>query len=126
MRILFDNGVPRPVASALQAHIVEEARARGWDSLANGELLTAAEAAGFEVMVTTDRNLAYQQNLSGRGLRSSCSPRPHGHPSVRDSQPLQMPSTQRRRAPVSKWTFRSYVADAGLAARPTAAGMLAP
>ena len=39
-----------------------------WDSLANGELLTAAEAAGFEVMVTTDRNLAYQQNLSGRRI----------------------------------------------------------
>ncbi|MBP6703958.1 MAG: hypothetical protein KA385_10650 [Vicinamibacteria bacterium] len=68
MRILFDNGVPRPVASALQAHVVEEARARGWDSLANGELLTAAEAAGFEVMVTTDRNLASQQNLSGRRI----------------------------------------------------------
>lgn len=65
MRILFDNGVPRPVASALQAHIVEEARARGWDSLANGEVLMATEAARFEVMVTTDRNLAYQQNLSG-------------------------------------------------------------
>ena len=47
---------------------MEEARARGWDSLSNGELLTAAEAAGFEVMPTTDRNLAYQQNLSGRRI----------------------------------------------------------
>jgi hypothetical protein len=36
--------------------------------LENGELLTAAEAAGFEVIVTTDRNLRYQQNLSGRGI----------------------------------------------------------
>ncbi len=68
MRILFDNGVPRPVASALQAHVVEEARTRGWDSLTNGDLLRAAEAAGFEVMVTTDRNIAYQQNLSGRRI----------------------------------------------------------
>lgn len=68
MRVLFDNGVPRPVATALLAHAVEEARARGWDSLTNGDLLLAAEAAGFDVMVTTDRNIAYQQNLQARRI----------------------------------------------------------
>jgi hypothetical protein len=47
---------------------VTEARARGWDKLENGELLTAAEAAGFEVIVTTDRNLRHQQNLANRKL----------------------------------------------------------
>ena len=68
MRVLFDNGTPRGVAGALPEHDVEEARARGWDTLGNGELLDAAEAAGFQVFVTTDRNLRHQQNLRGRRI----------------------------------------------------------
>jgi len=68
MRILFDNGTPRGVAAILQEHEVEEARSRGWDTLRNGELLDAAEAAGFDVLLTTDRNLPKQQNLTGRKI----------------------------------------------------------
>ena len=68
MRILFDNGTPRGVASALVGHATEEARSRGWDTLRNGDLLTAAEAAGFDVFVTTDRNIRDQQNLTGRRI----------------------------------------------------------
>ena len=68
MRVLFDNGTPRGVGAALRDHIVEEARAHGWDTLRNGELLDAAEVAGFDVFVTTDRNLRYQQNLAGRKI----------------------------------------------------------
>ncbi len=68
MHILFDNGTPRGVAIILQGHTVEEARSRGWDTLRNGELLDAAEAAGFEVFLTTDRNLRHQQNLAGRTI----------------------------------------------------------
>jgi predicted nuclease of predicted toxin-antitoxin system len=69
MLIVFDNGTPRTLARYLvDHHMVTEARARGWDELGNGELLTAAEAAGFEVLVTTDKNLAYQQNLAGRKI----------------------------------------------------------
>jgi hypothetical protein len=49
-------------------HTVTEARARGWDELENGALLNAAEAAGFDVLLTTDKNLSYQQNLSGRKI----------------------------------------------------------
>ena len=49
-------------------HAVTEARARGWEELENGELLTLAEAAGFDVLVTTDKNLGYQQNLAGRKI----------------------------------------------------------
>ena len=60
MRVLFDNGVPRGVASGLPGHQVEEARDHGWDTLSNGGLLTAAESAGFMVLVT-DRNIRYQQ-----------------------------------------------------------------
>jgi hypothetical protein len=68
MRVLFDNGTPRGVAAALSDHAVEEARARGWDTLRNGELLDAAESAGFDVFVTTDRNIRHQQNLTHRKI----------------------------------------------------------
>ena len=69
MLVLFDNGTPRTLARYLiDHHAVTEARARGWEELENGELLTLAEAAGFEVLVTTDKNLGYQQNLAGRKI----------------------------------------------------------
>jgi hypothetical protein len=69
MLVLFDNGTPRTLARYLiDHHTITEARARGWEELENGELLTEAEAAGFEVLVTTDRNLRYQQNLAGRKI----------------------------------------------------------
>ena len=68
MRILFDNGTPRGLTSFLAGHTVEEARAHGWEELTNGALIEAAEQAGFEIMVTTDKNIRYQQNLEGRKL----------------------------------------------------------
>jgi len=68
MLILFDHGTPRGIARALQGHTVKEARAQGWDTLSNGELLEAAEEAGFDVLLTTDTNLPHQQNLQGRKL----------------------------------------------------------
>jgi predicted nuclease of predicted toxin-antitoxin system len=69
MLILFDNGTPRTLARFLiDRHAVTEARARGWEELDNGELLAVAEAEGFEVLVTTDKNLSYQQNLANRKL----------------------------------------------------------
>jgi hypothetical protein len=68
MLILVDNGTPRGLAQFLVGHSVEEARSRGWEELANGELIDAAEQAGFEVMVTTDKNIRYQQNLKGRKI----------------------------------------------------------
>ena len=62
MLILFDNGTPRTLARFLvDRHTVTEARARGWEELENGELLDEAEAAGFEVLVTTDKNLGYAE-----------------------------------------------------------------
>jgi hypothetical protein len=69
MLVLFDNGTPRTLARFLiDHHTVTEAPARGWGDLENGELLTAAESSGFEVLVTTDRNIVYQQNLTGRKI----------------------------------------------------------
>ena len=68
MRVLCDIGTPRGIATALRGHTVEEARSRGWDTLRNGELLDAAERAGFDVFITTDRNIRHQQNLTGRRI----------------------------------------------------------
>jgi hypothetical protein len=68
MQILFDHGTPRGIARSLHNHTVKESKAQGWDKLSNGELLRAAEEAGFEVLVTTDQNLPYQQNLTGRKI----------------------------------------------------------
>ena len=66
MLVLFDHGTPRGLARALEGHTVKEARAQGWDALSNGDLLNAAEKAGFDVLLTTDTKLAHQQNLQGR------------------------------------------------------------
>jgi hypothetical protein len=68
MRILFDHGTPKGLAQALAGHTVTTAQSEGWDTLDNGALLTAAEAAGIEVLVTTDRRIRYQQNLAGRKI----------------------------------------------------------
>jgi hypothetical protein len=68
MLILFDNGTPAPLRYALKGHVVVEAIERGWDRLANGELIADAEAAGFELLLTTDKNIRYQQNLKGRKI----------------------------------------------------------
>jgi|SRR5579859_6905781 len=68
MLILFDHGTPRSIASWLRGHTVVEAMERGWERLSNGALLKAAEEAGFDVLLTTDKNIRYQQNLSGRRL----------------------------------------------------------
>ncbi|HEY5176710.1 MAG TPA: hypothetical protein VII95_14210 [Terriglobales bacterium] len=68
MLVLLDNGTPRGVAQSLEGHTVKECREQDWDELSNGELLTAAEVAGFEVPVTTDKNIRYQQNLAGRRI----------------------------------------------------------
>jgi len=68
MLILFDNGTPAPLRYALKGHAVVEAIERGWDRLVNGELIAEAEAAGFELLLTTDKNMRYQQNLTGRKI----------------------------------------------------------
>ena len=68
MKILFDQGTPVPLRQALAHHDVVTAYERGWQALQNGELLSAAEAEGFAAIVTTDKNLRYQQNLAGRKI----------------------------------------------------------
>ena len=68
MFVLFGHSVPAPLRHALEAHVVVEAVDRGWEALGNGALLDAAEAAGFEILLTADKNMRYQQNLPGRKI----------------------------------------------------------
>ena len=65
MRILFDQGVPAPLRAHLSGHDVSTAFELGWSELSNGELLASA-AHKFDVLITTDQKLRYQQNVSGR------------------------------------------------------------
>ena len=68
MRVLFDQGTPVPLRQSLKHHEVSTAYERDWSRLNNGELLDAAEKEGFEVLVTTDSKLKYQQNLKSRRI----------------------------------------------------------
>jgi hypothetical protein len=68
MIILFDHGTPKGLARALPGHTIITAQARGWDKLNNGALLNAAEEAGIDLLLTTDRRIRYQQNLAARRI----------------------------------------------------------
>jgi hypothetical protein len=68
MLILFDHGTPSPLSSFLTDHTVKKTKDLGWDTLSNGELLRVAEEAAFEIFLTTDKNIRYQQNLAARTI----------------------------------------------------------
>jgi hypothetical protein len=68
MKVLFDQGTPLPLRSILGNHQIDSAYERGWQSLTNGELIAEAELASYDVLITTDQNLRYQQNLANRKL----------------------------------------------------------
>ena len=68
MRVLFDHNAPSGAARLLIGHEVTEAYERGWSRISNGELLAKGEAAGFDVLVTADKKIRYQQNLTGRRI----------------------------------------------------------
>jgi hypothetical protein len=65
MRVLFDHGTRAPLRNVLDQHVVATAYEMGRSALDNGALLKVAEES-FDVFVTTDQNLRYQQNLAGR------------------------------------------------------------
>jgi len=68
VRILFDQGTPVPLRRSLTAHVVVTAYELGWSTVTNGELIRLAEQEGYELLITTDTNLRYQQNLRGRSI----------------------------------------------------------
>jgi hypothetical protein len=63
MKILFDQGTPAPLRRHLDAHEVHTVFEMGWDQLKNGDLLATAIIHGYEVLVSTDQSLRYQQDL---------------------------------------------------------------
>jgi hypothetical protein len=67
-KVLFDVNVPRSASRFLTGHTVAFADQLGWRELTNGDLLSAAESEGFDIMLTADTNLRYQQNLVGRRI----------------------------------------------------------
>src|SRR5882762_8785538 len=80
MKILFDQGTPVPLRKSLTHHNVTTVFEIGWSTFENGDLIKSAEQAGYEILVTTDQNLKYQQNLRDRKiaivvLRSTSWPR---------------------------------------------------
>jgi len=69
LRILFDHNVPVGVRSFLAKHEVRTTVEMNWPpQLENGELIEAAESAAFDVLVNSDQNIRFQQNLAGRKL----------------------------------------------------------
>jgi len=68
MLVLFDQGTPVPLRTFLAGHTVRTAAEQHWTTLGNGQLLNAAEAAGFDLLLTTDKNIRHQQNLAGRRI----------------------------------------------------------
>lgn len=68
MRILFDQGTPAPLRKLLPGHAISTAYELGWATVTNGELIRLAEQDGFELLITTDTNLRYQQNLQNRSI----------------------------------------------------------
>lgn len=68
MRILFDQGTPLPLRRSLTGHDVATAYELGWSTVTNGDLIRLAEQEGYELLITTDTNLRYQQNLKDRNL----------------------------------------------------------
>jgi hypothetical protein len=72
MRVLFDQGTPVPIRRFQTIHSVRTAAEQEWTTLENGQLLDAAEASGFDVLLTTDKNIRHQQNLADRRTATSC------------------------------------------------------
>lgn len=68
MKVLLDECVPVQVRHALPGHEVISVPKLGWGGISNGDLLDAAETAGFVVFIIADKNLRYQQNLSRRRI----------------------------------------------------------
>ncbi len=63
MLVLFDQATPVPLRPYLEGHTVRTAAQEGWARLRNGDLLAAAEDAGFDILLTTDKTCAISKNL---------------------------------------------------------------
>ena len=67
MNVLLDECVPWPMHKLLPAHVCTTAQRSGWGGIKNGDLLRLAEGK-FDLFITSDQNIRYQQNLAGRKI----------------------------------------------------------
>jgi hypothetical protein len=68
LKVLLDHCMPRLFERQLEGHEAIHTSRLGWGKLLNGDLLTTAEEAGFEALVTVDRNISFQQSLASRKI----------------------------------------------------------
>ena len=68
MKILLDEGVPDLIQKRLRNLTIATVQDLGWRGIRNGDLLDLMMGNGFEILITTDKNLPYQQNLAKRNL----------------------------------------------------------
>jgi hypothetical protein len=68
MKIILDESVPQKLRLLIEGHTVGTVAYQGWSGLKNGALLRAVEEGGFELFITADQEISYQQNLLGRKL----------------------------------------------------------
>ena len=108
MLVLFDQGTPVPIRPFLKEHTVQTTAERGWDTLENGELLKAAEAAGFDVLVTPDKNIRYQQNLTVRTIALVVLGNPQWPCCACMWSVSSLPSTRRDRAVTRKSKYLNF------------------
>ena len=66
MRILFDHNTPRPLCHHLTEHTIDIADEMGWAAIRNGNLLDNAEREGYEIVISADQSMRYQQNIARR------------------------------------------------------------
>ena len=100
MKILFDQGTPAPLRRFLSGHEIRTAYEMGWQSLQNGDLLERAQTAGIAAIITTDQNLRYQQNLTGR---------PAIVVLMTTSWPVIRPAAEREVAAVARLAVDAYI-----------------
>ena len=82
-RVPFDKNVPYPLRQHLIDYQVQTAEDEGWGQISNGELISCAEEAGYEIMLTCDQNIQYQQNMARRKISMVVSDRTFGPASAR-------------------------------------------
>jgi predicted nuclease of predicted toxin-antitoxin system len=68
VRVLLDNNVNHRFTRLITGHDVIHVQDIGWEDLQNGELIATAESAGYDVMITADKRMQYQQSLKGRKI----------------------------------------------------------
>lgn len=68
MRILYDHNTPRPLRRYLTEHTIDTAGEKGWDAIRNGNLLDNAEREGYEIVISADQSMSYQQNVARRQM----------------------------------------------------------